>query len=93
MADEMISVTEIVKSKRGRKAKFDSNLLKVLKGVAAGKAVRLSTTFGAVPAADRPTVSAEIRKHWAKVQSDKPSIDYTPEGVPQVSHARRKVTR
>jgi len=93
MSDEIIDASEIVKSKRGRKAKFDANLLKVLKGVASGKAVRLTETFGKVPATDRPTVSAEIRKHWAKVQTDKPSIDYTPEGIPQVSHARRMVTR
>ena len=82
-----IDIDEVQVSPRGRKPNLDANLLALISGLPEGKAIRLDS-IGEVPANDRPTVSAKIRKHWAAAfPGTKPRIDYTPNGVPQI---RRK---
>ncbi len=82
--DEIISVTEIEPSPRGKRTDFKPELLETLKRLPKGKAVKLSGTFGNVSHDDRDKVSHAIKRHWEKVRNDKPSIDFSPEGVPQV---------
>jgi len=82
--DEFISVEEVTVSPRGRKKVIDSTLTDLFTRLPEGKAVRLTSKFGAVPKAQRAAVSQVIRKHWEHVRNDACRIDYTPEGVPQV---------
>jgi len=76
-------------SPRGRKAVIDPRLVAALKAIPAGKVGRLKATIGSVPKADRPKVSATIRKHWHVAHPGTDCrIDFDPEsGIPQV---RRK---
>jgi len=83
--DEIISVDEITVSPRGRKKVIDSGLADKLAAIKPGQAAALRGTFGAVPAEQRAKVSQVIRKHWEHVRSDVCRINYSPEGVPQVS--------
>lgn len=83
--DDFIDVDEVTTSPRGRKPELDQALLDLLASIPAGKAARLSKTFGSVPKEKRQAVGAVIRKHWKAVYGEvKPRIDFTPEGVPQV---------
>ena len=84
MNDEFISAEAVQVSPRGRKKVLNPDLLATLKKVTAKNAATLGGTFGAVPKAERATVSATIRKHWREVREDEMRIDFTPEGVPQV---------
>lgn len=84
--DEFISEDEVRVSPRGRKAVYDAKLLDALRAIPAGRVARLSGSIGSVPKADRPRVSAILRKHW---QVAKPGtecrVDFDPEtGVPQI---------
>lgn len=83
--DEVIEIEDISVSPRGRKPEINSALADTLSKVPAGKAIRLAGTFGNVPQADRAKVSQSIRKHWAHVRPDGCRINYSSEGVPQVS--------
>jgi len=85
-----IKIEEVRKLPRGRKANLDAALVKTLGGVKPGTAVELDTEFGEVPADKRSSVSQNIRKHWVAANGEdgpKPSINFSPEGVPQV-HAK-----
>lgn len=83
--DEFISIEEVTVSPRGRKKVIDQELANILSNIPAGKAVRLTATFGEVPADSRPKVSQIIRKHWLHVHKNNDCrINYSPEGVPQV---------
>lgn len=83
--DRLIPIEKIEKSQRGRKMILIDGLSNVLKDVKPGYAALLSSTFGNVPMSDRNKVSSNIRKHWKLIRNDKPSIQYTPDGIPQVT--------
>jgi hypothetical protein len=83
--DRIINASEIQKSPRGRPKELDDRLCNKLTQITPGSAILLGQTFGEVPMKDRNKVSTIIRKHWKLVREDKPSINYTPTGVPQVS--------
>lgn len=84
--DEVIDLEDVQTSPRGRKPNLDDGLVKLLKSVPSGKAIRLGKTFGNVAKDQRSAVSATIRKHWkaAHGENSKPRIDFTSDGVAQV---------
>ena len=84
MDDQFIPADSVKVSPRGRKKVLNPDLLATLKKVTPKQGVALKGTFGNVPKAERPAVSATIRKHWREVRTDEVRIDFTPEGVPQV---------
>lgn len=83
--DSIIPVNEIKKSHRGRSKELIDGLTNKLEEIQPGYAILLEQTFGEVPLSQRNKISTIIRKHWHLVRDDKPSINYTPEGIPQVS--------
>lgn len=82
--DEIISADDVIVSPRGRKAELDQDQIKAYKALKPGQALLMSSTFGSVPKEQRSRVSQEIRKNFDAARSEKPRIDYTPDGVPQV---------
>jgi hypothetical protein len=87
---EIIPVSEVRVSPRGRKTVFDADLLKALVALKDGQALVL-TPFGNVPKAQRATVAQTIRKHWRHVREDECRIDWNGEtGMAQVSLRSRK---
>jgi len=84
MADEIIKADDVVVSPRGRKSELNPDLVKAFKALKPGEALRLVDTYGCVPKEQRSRVSQEIRKNFHAARAEKPRIDYTPEGVPQV---------
>ena len=82
--NDIIPVEQVVKSPRGRKKKIDAELLATLAALQPGQAIRMRS-FGQVPQDMRGEVSAHIRKHFVEAHGVKPSINYSPEGYPQVS--------
>ena len=84
----IIPVDQIVKAPRGRKANVDTDLLNLLKSVKPGFAANLETIFGKVDKADRSRISQQVRIHWKMVHDTKPSLNYSPDGILQVTHAR-----
>ena len=90
MKFEIIPVSEVRVSPRGRKTEFDAELLKFLKALKADQSVVMHA-FGSVPKADRASVAQKIRKHWNHVREDKCRIDWNNEtGLAQVSLRSRK---
>ena len=87
MSDEIISIDQVVKSPRGRKKVIDAELLATLKKLKPGQAMRMKS-FGSVPTEMRGDISAKIRKHFVEAHGVKPSINYSPEGYPQVSYRK-----
>lgn len=83
--DEVISLSDVKVSPRGRRKVINTALAETLGKVKAGQAVALRGTFGTVPMEQRAKVSQTIRKHWQHVRADACRINYSPEGVPQVS--------
>ena len=91
MSDSIISLEDVEVQSRGRKKVIDADLAKALKSLKPNQAIRLEETFGKVPAGTpRQTVGQTIRKHWEHVRDDKPRIDFTNDGIPQV---RVRVTK
>lgn len=84
VTDKIISVKEVQKAPRGRKAIFIDGLCEKLGKLGKDEAIQLTETFGEVTVNERAKVNATIRKHWTKVRNDKVSIFYTENGVPQV---------
>jgi len=82
--DEFIPADQVEVSPRGRKKVLNADLLDVLAKVTPDQGVALRGTFGEVAKADRPAVSATIRKHWQEIRSDDVRIDFSLRGVPQV---------
>lgn len=82
--NEIISLSDVVKSPRGRKKVLDKDLLSALQPLKPGQAMRMKM-FGQVPSESRADVSGKIRKHFIEAHGVKPSINYSPEGFPQVS--------
>jgi hypothetical protein len=83
--NKIIPINEIEKSPRGRHKEIIEGLAEQLEKIQPGFAIRLESTFGEVPMKDRNKISTIIRKHWNIVRDDKPSINYTSNGIPQVS--------
>ena len=81
MSNEIISVDDIRKARRGRRMTVNADLLETLEGVTEGTAAVLSDTFGAVPEEASQKVQAEIRKHWrlAHGEDSACSIFFDPE--------------
>lgn len=86
--DRLIPVGEIQKAPRGRKPSVNADLLDLLKKVKPGYAANLASIFGKVEKDERSRVSQVVRTHWKMCQSTKPSLNYSPEGYLQVSHAK-----
>jgi hypothetical protein len=86
--DRIIPVGNIQKAPRGRKAQVNSDLLGLLKKVKPGYAADLRDIFGKVEKDERSKVSQSVRAHWKMCQTSKPSLNYSPEGYLQVSHAK-----
>lgn len=84
----IVPVDQISKAPRGRKANVDPELLDLLKQVKPGFAANLESIFGKVDKPSRSQVSQRVRTHWKMVHDTKPSVNYSPEGVPQVSHGK-----
>lgn len=83
--DEIISVEQITVSPRGRQKVIDAALADKLAQIKPGQAVALRGTFGQVPVDQRAKVSQIIRKHWTHIRTDACRINFSPEGVAQVS--------
>lgn len=79
-----IKVEDVQKLPRGRKPELDQTLCDTLAKVKSGQAIVLDEEFGSVNPDDRSTVSQTIRKHWQHVRQDKPSINFSPDGMAQV---------
>lgn len=79
-----IAVEDVVVSRRGRTAEYDSDLLEDLESLTSDEALDLGPYFGTPESKeDRQKVGADIRKHWAAVRTDKCRIDFGA-GTPQV---------
>lgn len=86
---EVIPVSEVRVSPRGRKTVFDAELLKALKALKEGEALVL-TPFGNVPKAKRASIAQTARKHWRHVREDDCRIDWDSEtGLAQISVRKR----
>ena len=86
--NRIIPVDQVSKAPRGRKANVNSELLALLKQVKPGFAANLESIYGSVDKQNRSQVSQQVRAHWKMVHNTKPSINYSPQGVPQVSHGK-----
>jgi hypothetical protein len=86
----IIKVSEIKKAPRGRQPNIREDLLKVFKQVKPGQAVVLDEEFGNVSKEDRSKVQQIVRTHWERVHDTKPSINFSEDGVMQVSHRAAK---
>lgn len=85
---KLIKREDVKSLPRGRKAKFNTELLTTLKKITGQNFGILDDEFGVVPQAKRQAVSAEIRKHWAQVHKTKCSVIWTPDGFAQVGPAK-----
>jgi len=85
---EIIDASDIVAVRRGRKSTVPPELVKVLKELPKGKAVRMTTMKCDPKSAsfrnDKASRGATIRGA-GKVAGVKVSIAWTPDGVPQVT--------
>jgi hypothetical protein len=84
----IIPVDQISKAPRGRKANVNADLLTLLKQVKPGYAANLESIFGSVEKSERSRVSQIVRTHWKMCHDTRPSVNYSPSGVCQVSHAK-----
>jgi hypothetical protein len=85
---KLIDVSEIRKAPRGRKPQTDQDLLDLFKQVKPGMAIVLDDVFGNVAKAERGKVSQTVRTHWKMVHDTKPSLNFSEDGILQVSHAK-----
>ena len=83
MTDQIIDIADVVKSPRGRKKVIDQGLLEILAPLKPGQAIRIES-LGKIPTDLRGEVSAKLRKHFIEAHGAKPTINYSPEGYPQV---------
>lgn len=89
--DEVVDIADIQTARRGRRKEINADLLASLASLTEGKAIVLRNAFGSVAADKRATVSGQIRKHWAEAHPGTDcSVNYTPDGVPQVSFRKPK---
>lgn len=83
--DELLDLSDVVSVKRGRKVELDPTVTAALDAIPAGRAAKLTSTFGAVAKDDRQKTSTVIRKHMAHLDDGAEfSIAYHPDGTPQV---------
>jgi hypothetical protein len=73
---EIIPVSEVRVSPRGRKTTYNEDLIKALKTLKAGQAVNLGGLYGNVAKKDRASVAQSIRKHWNAAREDGCRIDW-----------------
>lgn len=89
--NSIISPDEVVKSRRGRRAVTNDELLKFLGSIEPGKVGIVGQFGAAVDPEMRNKVGSEIRKHWKLVHDTKPQIDWNPQSnLPQVGHKASK---
>lgn len=86
---KLIPVDQIKKAPRGRKPNVNKNLLDILRQVDPGFAADLTDVFGKVSRDDRSKVSQTVRTHWKMVHDTKPSLNYSEDGILQVSHSQK----
>lgn len=89
---EIIEASEVKKVRRGRKSNVDPRLIDGLRTLKAGKAVRLPNQ-GLDPKAptyrtDKARVSASLRSACRAAGHQKFSIEFSPDGVPQITITR-----
>jgi len=83
-----IKLADVRKLPRGRKSNIDPKLVATLRKLTnPTSALDLSDEFKTVPADKRQKVSQTIRQAWQAAHGDdvKVSINYSPEGTPQVN--------
>jgi hypothetical protein len=88
-AFEIIEASEVTKVSRGRKSNVDPALIAGLRTLTKGKAVRL-TGQALDPKAptyrtDKARVSASLRSACRSAGHTKFSIEFSPEGIPQIT--------
>lgn len=86
---KLIPVAEIRKAPRGRKPVIQNDLLEILKQVKPGFAADLSDIYGPVSKEERSKVSQVVRTHWKMVHNSKPSLNFSEDGILQVSHSMK----
>jgi len=88
---EIIPASEVRVSPRGRKTTYNQDLIKALKSLKAGQAIKLDPVYGSVPKEQRASVAQNIRKHWKAAREDECRIDWDSEtGIAQVQVKVRK---
>ncbi len=97
--DEVVEISDIQISPRGRKAEFDNELLEKIRNLPTDKGLRLVSMQVDDPTnkSQTQTVGGKIRKHWREVfgtesGAPKPRIDFSTEGVPQLRHSGKFVS-
>lgn len=90
IADMIVSVDKIEKTRRGRTAVVDPDLRDLLAAVKPGEAALTGALLGTVTdQTERSKVAQKIRSHWKMTHGDVPcSINWSPAGVAQVSFAK-----
>lgn len=87
IANVLIDPSEVVKSRRGRRANTNQELLDFLGSIPEGKVAVIGSFGEASDPEMRNKIGSEIRKHWRMVHSTKPQIDWNPNtNLPQVGH-------
>lgn len=84
---KIIASTDVVKSRRGRKAELRPELVELFEGLTIGQAVLLDTEFPpASDTAERAKVRSIIAKNFAAAREDHavPSVNFSGEGLAQV---------
>lgn len=91
MKFEIIPVTEVRVSPRGRKTEYNEDLLKAFAALKEGQAIKLGELYGNVPKNQRASVAQGIRKHWRAAREDDCRIDWdSATGIAQVQMKVRK---
>jgi hypothetical protein len=91
MKFEIIPVAEVRVSPRGRKTTYNEELIKALKSLKEGQAIKLGELYGNVAKKDRASVAQNIRKHWRAAREDECRIDWdSATGIAQVQMKVRK---
>lgn len=84
MGIKVIQESEVLVSRRGRTATFDTEMQTAFKSLKKGQALDLTDHMGGpVPKDQRQKVAQEIRKNWRSVRNDDCRIDFGA-GRPQV---------
>lgn len=84
---EIISESEVVFTKRGRKANTDPKLVQAFKSMKKGQFAKLTSLKvdlkSETYATDKARVSAQIRSAMSEAGHSKCAIRWTPDGIPQ----------
>lgn len=85
----LIPANEMKITRRHSDSDIQLELETKLATIRAGRSLTLKSTFGSVPIEDHPKVANIIRKTWAGIRADKPTINWTEEGYPKVSYRKQ----